>query len=336
MKNAIGFVLIDAPHSALNNAGSDVGARTENTIAIKSIRRGRDVYPYVSAQAWRRWWRDALEMRCGWLMSPIERKDKIAFTKANPFTFPDDDVFGYMRAQSNAEGGTMTRLSPLKTSPLVSILPHNPTDDFGVMSRHEGDPVPHEHQFYSTVLKGVFALDLAAVGVFQKGNRTGFKNLADAYITKAEMGEAITQSGATLEGADFTLPSAVRTKRAKDIFESLPFLSGGAKQALHHTDVTPKFVVLAVIEGGNNLWMSIASSDEKKPVNIKALAQVIEDYSDVIQGQVFIGRQEGFADALAPDLEGLQTQLGPEKIALSSPRKALENFAATLNVHFAV
>lgn len=336
MKNAIGFVLIDAPHSALNNAGSDVGARTENTIAIKSIRRGRDVYPYVSAQAWRRWWRDALEARCKWVMSPIERKDKIAFTKANPFVFPDDDVFGYMRAQSAAEGGTLTRLSPLKTSPLVSILPHNPTDDFGVMSRHNGDPVPHEHQFYSTILKGVFALDLAAVGVFQKGNRTGFRNLADAYIKKADMGATIAGSGASESGDDFIMPTTVRTQRAKDVFESLPFLAGGAKQALHHTDVAPKFVVLAVIEGGNNLWMSIGSPDEKKPINVKALAQVIRDYSDVIQGAVYIGRQEGFADALAPELETLKAELqGTTTIELRSPRKALEEFAGTLESHLA-
>ena len=28
------------------------------------------------------------------------------------------------------------------------------------MSRHEGDPVPFEHQFYRTTLKGLFSLDL--------------------------------------------------------------------------------------------------------------------------------------------------------------------------------
>ena len=334
MKNAIGFVLIDAPHSALNNAGADVGARTENTIAIKSIRRGREVFPYVSAQAWRRWWRDALVEKRDWKMSPIERKEKIAFTKANPFLYPDDDVFGYMRAQSKADGGTLTRLSPLKTSPLVSIMPQNPTDDFGVMSRQNGDPVPHEHQFYSTVLKGVFALNLSAVGVFQKSERTGYRNLDEAYMKKPEMQQSATDTGATLSENDYVLPPQTRAQRVKDIFEALPFLAGGAKQALHHTDVATRFVVLAVIEGGNNLWMGIASSDDKKPINVKALEQVIRDYSDVIKGGVFIGRQEGFADALAPELDAMKSALsGVVEINLSSPRAALQNFAATLEAH---
>lgn len=335
-KNAIGFVLIDAPHSALNNAGADVGERTENTIAVKAIQRGREKYPYVSAQAWRRWWRDALVEKFQWSMSPIERKDKIAFTSANPFLYADDDVFGYMRAQSKAEGGTLTRLSPLKTSPLVSVLPQLPTQDFGVMARHEGDPVPHEHQFYSVVLKGIFSLDLSNLGVFHNTQRTGFQNLNEAYIKGAGITAAISDSKAELRGKDYVLPQAERAKRAREAIACLPFLSGGAKQALHHTDVTPKFVVLAVIEGGNNLFMNITTTDENKLVNIAALQQVLSDYNDVIQSDVFIGRQEGFQDALAGELETMKTALSSTRnVQLLSPRKAIEAFANTLETHLA-
>lgn len=98
LKNILGFVLIDAPHSALNNAGQDAGARTENAVIVKVIRKGRNTYPYISGQAWRYWWRNALQEKCKWTMSPIIREAKVAFTSANPFEYPDDDVFGYMRA----------------------------------------------------------------------------------------------------------------------------------------------------------------------------------------------------------------------------------------------
>ena len=156
-KNIIGFMLIDTPYSALNNAGSDAGERTENTVAVKSIRKGKDIYTYISGQAIRYWWRETLEKKYDWETSPIERETKIAFTQANPFKYSDDDVFGYMRAQNKSDGGTVTRLSPLKNSPLISIVPNQMTNDFGVMSRQkEGDPVPHEHQFYSTVMHGIF------------------------------------------------------------------------------------------------------------------------------------------------------------------------------------
>ena len=52
-KTVVGFMLVDAPHSALNCAGLDVGERTENIVKVKAIRKGRFLYPYVSGQALR-------------------------------------------------------------------------------------------------------------------------------------------------------------------------------------------------------------------------------------------------------------------------------------------
>ena len=36
-------MLIDAPHSALNNAGSDAGDRTDNIVRVKSIRKSYQI-----------------------------------------------------------------------------------------------------------------------------------------------------------------------------------------------------------------------------------------------------------------------------------------------------
>ncbi len=331
-KNALGFVLIDAPHSALNMGQADPAAADENEIPAKVMRRGRDVIPYVSAQAWRYWWRNTLETKCGWQMSPIDRQAKIAFTSANPFTYPDDDVFGYMRALKNTEGGTLTRLSPLKTSPLISVLPQALTNDFGVMSRHAGDPVPHAHQFYSTVLKGIFSLDLSSVGVFRGTARTGYKNLDEKYTAKAEMKTAIDDAKAEQRNGAWVMPKDVRVRRATDAIAALPFLSGGAKSALHLTDVTPKFIVLAVIEGGNHLFMNITAEKAGEPlVNVKALKQVLTDYKDALLSDIFIGRQEGFQDDLRDSLETLKEDVKDSKtIHLLSPKQAVEKFTEEL------
>jgi CRISPR-associated protein Cst2 len=332
-KNALGFVLIDAPHSALNMGQADPAAADENEIPTKVIRRsdGKQL-PYASAQAWRYWWRNTLETRFDWQMSPIQREAKIAFTSANPFTYPDDDVFGYMRALKNTEGGTLTRLSPLKTSPLISVLPHQPTNDFGVMSRHQGDPVPHGHQFYSTVLKGIFSLDLSSIGIFRGTARTGYKNLDERYIAKPEMQAAIKNAGAEQRNGDWVLPKEARVKRASEAIAALPFLSGGAKSTLHLTDVTPKFIVLAVINGGNHLFMNIAAEKiGEKLVNANALKQVITDYKDVLLSDVFIGRQEGFQDASKDELQAMADELKDVKaVHLLSPKQAVEEFTKKL------
>jgi CRISPR-associated protein Cst2 len=204
MSFVTGLLLVDAPASALNNAGAVQGARTDNVIEVKQIRTREGVFPYVSAQASRYWLRETLKKAedLGWKSAPIRREGKIAYTDADPIEWYDDDLFGYMRAQSKrAEAQAqrdatqdelspvsteITRAAPFRVSTLVSVAPVNVTEDFGTMSRHEGNPVPHEHQFYRTTLKGLFSLDLHACGTFSYRDKTGFRNLDDFRIEKAK------------------------------------------------------------------------------------------------------------------------------------------------------
>lgn len=319
-----GFMLIDAPYSALNMLGQVEGAATENQVAVKNIQRAGQNYPYVSAQALRYWWRNALEAERGWEMSPIERETKIAFTQAKPWQYADDDVFGYMRAQTEwvadvdkktgepkhdpsgepilkkGKNTTLTRNSPLKCSPLVSVTSQRPTRDFGTMSRQDGNPVPYERQFYSTVLKGIFSLDITALGRFQKSNRTGFQNISEEGLKLAE------NSGARVEEGLAVISLDERKKRAEDTISVLPYLSGGANQTLHLTDVTPKFVVLTVLRGGNHLFMNIAKDDRGNArINVNALKEVLKAYADRLETDVFIGRRSGFLDEQTDELAGL-------------------------------
>jgi CRISPR-associated protein Cst2 len=332
-KNILGFVLVDTPHSALNNAGQDAGARTENAVVVKVIRRGRSVYPYVSAQAWRYWWRRVLEEKYGWKLSPIIREAKIAFTSANPFVFPDDDVFGYMRALKKDQGGTLTRLSPLKCSPLVSVYEHTPTDDFGVMARQEGDPVPFEHQFYSTTMKGIFSLDISNIGVFAEEAKTGYKNLDKKYVEIKEIKESIDQSDAKKKDGMWILPKDERVKRAKDTINALAYIYSTTKGAGHLTDVTPKFIILTIINGGNHLFMNITNDSPDKPmINVSALKQVILDYKDIILSDVYIGRHEGFLENIMGDIEMMRKDLEKIKMVhLLSPKQAVEGFVKVID-----
>jgi len=91
-----GFVLLDVDVVALNNAGKSTTSNFDNAVATKTIFKNGKSYVYVSGQAWRYWWREALQKNLGWKLSPVIRDSKIAYTNANPIEFPDDDVFGYM------------------------------------------------------------------------------------------------------------------------------------------------------------------------------------------------------------------------------------------------
>ena len=336
-KHLIGLTLIDAPHSALNNAGAEASQATENIVTVKKLQRGRDTYPYVSGQAWRNWWRTTLEQEFDdWHNSPIEREKKIAFTAADPVTYDDDDVFGYMRAQREMQGKkkvnvTVTRLSPLKCSPLISIDPQILTNDFGVMARQEDDPVPYEHQFYSCILQGIFSLDLNAVGTFSDINRTGYKNIASSYV------QTIEAAGGTQvnDNSEWALPKEIRIRRCQQTLEALPILSGGAKLTSHLTDVTPKLIVLSVLEGGNHPFMNLmVERNRVGELSVEALREVIEDYKERFCDAIYIGRRSGFMDELDEDLRGLADDTSlPCEIVYNSPNKVIAQLSQKLETH---
>lgn len=308
VKNVNGLVLIDAPHSALNNAGLDISDRTENITRTKIIRKGRKIYPYVSGQAFRYWWRMTLEEKFNWELSPIKREKKIAFTEANPIEYPDDDIFGYMRAPKGKGAETLTRLSVLKTSPLISAFSQRPTSDFAVMARHEGDPVPYEYEFYSTILKAIFSIDLDRVGVFNNQKRSGYRNLSNELLERARK-ELVEEDGS------FKLPEDIRVKRIQDVIEALYLLTGGAKQAMNLTDISPKFIILTILNSGNHIFMNVIEEQEDDfVINFNALKNVILEYKDILLSDIFIGHRAGFLDKYEKEVMDFANEMNKEDI----------------------
>jgi CRISPR-associated protein Cst2 len=124
-----GKIALDITAGAPNNGRGD-----NNTGVVKKLRVGRDQYPYVSAQAFRRWVRDSLP--AGEPRSPVTRegqgKKQQAYTSGRPDLYLDDDLFGYMVAVKNEN---FQRDTVLATGTLVSVAPRRPEQDFGTMSR---------------------------------------------------------------------------------------------------------------------------------------------------------------------------------------------------------
>jgi CRISPR-associated protein Cst2 len=342
-----GLFLIDAPASALNNLGSIPGARTDNTVGVKMIRAKDGAYPYVSAQSFRYWLRESVSGINGWRAAPIYREEKVAYTDANPIAYWDDDVFGYMRAPSGKTSAkekraadtsranetpttdTITRVSPFRVSTLVSVAPVNITEDFGVMSRHEGDPVPHEHQFYRATLKGLFSLDLYACGTFSYRNKTGFRNLDEVRVEQAKQVAGVAHLEASKE---YRLPEAERIQRITALFEGLAQLEGGAKQTLHYTDVAPAFVVLAVTKGGNHIFGHVVGATAKGLPELKlaALQEALTVFDREILSEVYVGWVQGYLDDERAKLEAFARTEAGKRIRISHPREAYAALIAAL------
>ncbi len=338
-----GLFLIDAPASALNNLGSIPGARTDNTVGVKMIRTKEGAYPYVSAQSFRYWLRTSLEKGdFGWQAAPIFREKKVAYTDANPIRYWDDDLFGYMRAPSKKADAaaardeskdyteatpttdTVTRVSPFRVSTLVSIAPVSITEDFGTMSRHEGDPVPHEHQFYRATLKGLYSLDLHASGTFSYRQKTGYRNLDDERLKEAQEKGLIH-----LEvEKSYRLPIETRLERLTTFFDGLAQLEGGAKQTIHYTDVSPALMIMAVTKGGNHIFGHIIGANNQRlpQFKVEALEEALTVFADEILSPVYVGWVKGYLDEERAKLEAFaQTEAG-RSIQISHPRQAFQTF----------
>ena len=350
-----GLLLIDAPASALNNLGTIPGEAADNAVGVKTISTREGRYPYVSAQAFRYWLRTTLERGpWGWQAAPIFREKKVAYTDANPIRWWDDDLFGYMRAPSKKatavkareESGllteatptkdTVTRVSPFRVSTLVALAPARIVRDFGTMSRHEGDPVPHEHEFYRATLQGLFSLDLHAAGTFTYVERTGFLNLDEPRREEAQQ-KALEHREA--EKA-YRLSHEERVQRIRALLEGLAHLQGGAKQTLHYTDVTPDVVFVAVTQGGNHLFGHIFTTDaqDRPQIHLEALAEALRVYDDQILSDLYIGWTRGFLDAERAKLEEALQEGGPleawaTRTFIGHPREALQALAQDLEQH---
>jgi CRISPR-associated protein Cst2 len=334
-----GLLLIDAPASALNNLGNVQGRLFDNVVGVKVIRTKEGTYPYVSAQAFRYWLRTTLEKAdLGWKAAPIWREAKIAYTDANPIRWWDDDLFGYMRAPSTRAAAVrqreadearvnetptadaVTRASPFRVSTLVSIAPVSIVEDWETMSRHEGDPVPYSSQFYRATLKGFFSLDLYACGTFWYRQKTGFRNLDDVRVEEAK------RAGLTElpDEKAYRLPLRERLQRITTLFEGMARLEGGAKQALHYTDVAPVLVVMAVTKGGNHIFGHIIGANSRglPELKMEALREALTVFSDDILSDVYVGWVRGYLDEERAKLEAFAQSDEGKRIRISHPREA--------------
>lgn len=355
MSHITGIFLIDAPAAALNNAGKDEEARTDNAVAVKVIRAADGRYPYVSAQAVRYWLRTQLANAPGWSASPVLRETKVAYTDAEPTLYDEDDLFGYMRAASKStdekkaqkraeiaarstpvdpEVGEVTRISPLRVGTLVAVTPIRPTRDFGTMARAEGDPVPHEHQFYRAHLKAPLALDLGAAGTFFVSQRVGYKNLDKNRIDSARKAGA---EPVKVRGFDaYRLPLPVRRRRAAQLLGALGRLEGGAKQTLHLTDTAPAALVLAVCRSGNQPFQRVfgpSDTADRTVFRPDVLEEALRVFKDDLLSDVYIGWARGFLDAERAHLDAFLADTARHHgraIRVGHPRDMADALAAAL------
>lgn len=336
MSYLAGKVVLAVTAGAPNN-----GQSNGTTGQVKQAKVQGRTYPYVSAQAFRRWIRETMIDR-GAVPSPTERVGKAqgkaqkATTEGEPVKYADDDLFGFMKATAKADNeATTLRDSPFMTGTFLSVEPVRLTEDFGVMSRGIDTPVLHSHQFYTADLAAPFLLDLPRIGTFTFPGKNGAGKpnylTSEAAQATADALEIGAEQIAFRSQPALRLPLEIRRDRAAILLEALADLAGGAKKALHYGDRTPALIAMVPMAGGiNPLGFVIDGAEGGSGLEVRAAAlrQELKAWEGEWEAPVRIGWRPGFRETLRKQFEAnLADLIDQGQVTIDHPRTVLRDLA---------
>ena len=268
IQNAKSIILTYISKVSLGSlTGSDKEA--DNISSIKKINVGVEQYPYKSSQAVRRALRDQFETMGEELSETVAIKiDKSpSSTKCEPDNYIDDDLFGFMRASEKGKTATK-RTSPVRVSALVALNEYQGDLDFGTnyMSvKAGGDPNIFETEIHAGLYRGTILIELDRIGCGE-----GFKNDSE---------------------------SDKRKKRVFILLDAIKNLWGSGRQSRFLSDISPKFLVAAIMKTKNPIFLESVTLNQNK-INDKILQETLEDYNDQILDYVIGMRSEMFECSL--------------------------------------
>lgn len=246
------------------NGGEGTGG---NVTVMKKISNAKgDEFAYVSGQALRRYMKETLS-QLGERITEVSEKGEPTFRdekgnyidldkklkehKETAFKkFIDLDLFGYMFPN----GGR--RWSPIKMTPLVSILPYKGEYDY--LTRKQ-KPKKENEKSGNIVQVEIDTLN------FMRGN---------IMVNTAHIGNEVDEY--TYDVTEI-LNKEERVARLNTLLDGIKNFNGGAKQARNLEDISPKFIVIAKQKTGNPFLLNSLDVDSEGNINIENIKEAIED-----------------------------------------------------------
>lgn len=270
------------------NGGEGSGGNI--TVMKKISNANGDEFAYVSGQALRRYLKETL-MQLEEKISSVDEKGNPTFLdkdKNGKETFLDLnkkidadilnkmyksvcdlDLFGYMLPQ----GGR--RWSPVKVSPLVSLLPYKGEYDYLTRKQKTED---------ESKSGNIVQVEIDTKN-FMRGN---------IMVNVSHIGNEINEY--TYEVKKI-LSDEEKNKRLNVLLDAIKSFNGGAKQARNLEDIAPKFIVISKQKTGNPFLLNALSVDNNDNINIENIKEALDDntteqYTIGIAKGIFANEQE--------------------------------------------
>ena len=246
------------------NGGEGTGG---NITVMKKITNYKgEEFAYVSGQALRRYLKETL-MQLGYKITEVDEKGQPTFRDEKGKTidldkklkdykeiafkeFIDLDLFGYMFPN----GGR--RWSPIKVSPLVSILPYKGEYDY--LTRKQKTKEDNKKS------GNIVQIEIDTMN-FMRGN---------ILINTAHIGNEVDEYTYDITPI---LNDDEKNERLNTLLEAIKCFNGGAKQARNLEDISPKFIIIAKQKTGNPFLLNSLDVDIDGNINIENIKEAIED-----------------------------------------------------------
>jgi len=256
----------------------NAGEGEANLVDIKKYKRMGKEYPYVSGQAMRYYIKEAMRRSLNseeFMCIPNAQGE----TCANIEKCIACDLFGFMSAIKKGTklptfpeghpGGAYTRVSPVKVSPAVGLLPFDENCVMDFLTRRKPQEVAGERvgdivnvEIGTNIYKCGLAIDLIRVG--REEDRTG---------ETSAFKEIVEEKG--------------RVERVKKVLEAIKFLTDYSKQARLLTDFTPDVICIAFQNRYSHRLQKLFEFEGGEKINQTRLKQILDDIKEYSEKILF-------------------------------------------------
>ena len=259
----------------------NAGEGESNYIDVKKYQIDGIEYPYVSGQAMRYYLKEAIRrnLNDGEYMCVPDDKGE---TCGNIEKCIGCDVFGFMRtqkAEKRGKGGADTRVSPVKVSPAIGLLPfdQNSTVDF-LTRRHrglesgklEGDIVNVE--IGTNVYKAGISIDVIRVGKEETIDQENRSVVLEALIGDSESKNRIIK-----------------------VLDAIRYLTDYSKQARLLTDFTPDIIAISLQNRYSHRLQKLFEITDGRKLNIARIRDIINAVKEN-NNKMFVGMISGIVE----------------------------------------
>lgn len=223
-------------------------------------------YAYVSGQALRRYFKETL-LQLGQRITEVSENGNPTFRDENGKyvdldkklkdvkelaykKFIDLDLFGYMFPN----GGR--RWSPVKVTPLISILPYKGEYDY--LTRKQKPKKENEKS------GNIVQIEIDTLN-FMRGN---------IMVNTSHIGNEIDEY---TYDVNEILDNEEKNSRLNIFLDAIKNFNGGAKQSRNLEDISPKFIVIAKQKTGNPFLLNSLDVDIEGNINIENIKEAIEN-----------------------------------------------------------